>query len=53
MLTTGCFQQVADFTLASTNNFDLNIGQFIKGELVEWEYTKAIILVPLGIPSIK
>lgn len=53
LFTTGCAQRVADFTLASTKNVDLNNGQFIKGKRVEGEDTKVIILFPLGVPSIK
>ena len=53
LFTTGCAQRIADFTLASTKNVDLNNGQFVKGKRVEGEDTKAIILVPLGTPSVK
>ncbi len=50
---TGCSQRVADLTVASTKNFNLNSGQLIKGQRVNGEDTKAIILFPVGIPSVK
>tara|TARA_B100000700_G_scaffold170971_1_gene188774 strand:- start:394 stop:753 length:360 start_codon:yes stop_codon:yes gene_type:complete len=50
---TGCAQRIADFTLASTKNVDLNNGQFAKGERVEGIDTKYVVLVPLGVPSVK
>ena len=53
LLSTGCAQRVADFTLASTKNVDLNNGDFVKGKRVTGEDSKPIILVPIGIPSIK
>jgi hypothetical protein len=53
LLSTGCAQRVADFTLASTKNVDLNNGDFVKGKRVTGEDSKAIVIFPLGIPSIK
>ena len=53
LLLGGCSQRVADFTLASTKNVDLNNGDFVKGKRVVGEDTKAIIIVPLGVPSVK
>ena len=53
LLTTGCAQRVADFTLASTKNVDLNKGEFIKGKRVEGTDTRPIIIVPIGRPNIK
>ena len=53
LLSTGCSQRIADFTLASTKNVDLNNGDFVKGKRVTGEDTKIIILFPIGIPSVK
>jgi len=53
LLSTGCAQRVADFTLASTKNVDLNNGDFVKGKRVTGEDSKVIVIFPLGIPSIK
>ena len=52
-LLSGCAQRVADFTLASTKNIDLNGGNFVTGKRVIGEDTKAIVIIPLGVPSIK
>ncbi|CEO39373.1 hypothetical protein [Photobacterium kishitanii] len=53
LLLTGCAQRIADFTLASTKNVNLNNGHFVEGPRVVGEDTKAIFIVPLGVPSIK
>ncbi|KLV03697.1 hypothetical protein ABT56_17940 [Photobacterium aquae] len=53
ILLSGCAQRVADFTLASTKNVELNNGNFVSGERVVGEDTKAIFIFPLGIPSVK
>ena len=53
MLSTGCAQRVADFTLASTKNVDLISGNFVKGKRVSGEDKKAVVIVPLGMPSVK
>lgn len=53
ILLSGCAQRVADLTLASTKNVELNSGNFVTGERVVGEDTKPIILLPLGIPSVK
>ncbi|MDW3059224.1 hypothetical protein [Vibrio sp. 1978] len=53
LLSTGCAQRVADFTLASTKNVDLNGGNFVKGPRVSGEDSKPVVIFPLGIPSVK
>ncbi|ELJ8809462.1 hypothetical protein RUL24_000790 [Vibrio parahaemolyticus] len=53
LLLSGCAQRVADFTLASTKNVELNDGDFVKGDRVTGEDSKPIIIFPLGIPSVK
>lgn len=53
LMTTGCAQRIADFTLASTKNVDLNSGQFVKGDRVEGIDKKYVVLFPLGVPSVK
>lgn len=53
LITTGCAQRIADLTLASTKNINLNAGNFAEGNRVIGEDSKPIILFPLGIPSIK
>lgn len=49
----GCSQRIADFTLASTKNVDLNTGNFVKGPRVTGSDAKPIIIIPLGVPNIK
>jgi hypothetical protein len=53
LLLSGCAQRVADFTLASTKNVDLNNGEFVVGDRVTGEDSKAIVIMPIGIPSVK
>lgn len=53
VLLSGCAQRIADFTLASTKNVELNNGEFITGKRVIGDDTKAIVIFPLGVPSIK
>lgn len=47
VLLSGCAQRIADFTLASTKNVELNNGKFVTGDRVSGEDTKAIVIVPL------
>ncbi|MGO1297036.1 MAG: hypothetical protein ACTMIA_06945 [Vibrio sp.] len=53
LVTTGCSTRVADFTIASTKNVNLNSGDFIKGKRVTGTDTRAIVLIPVGHPNIK
>lgn len=53
LITSGCAQRVVDFTMGSTKNVNLNSGQFIEGDRVEADDTKVVVLVPLGVPSLK
>jgi len=53
LILTGCSQRIADLTVASTKNFNLNSGQLVKGKRVTGVDTKAVILFPLGVPSVK
>jgi hypothetical protein len=50
---TGCVQRVADFTVASTKNMEINHTSFIKGSRVTGDDMKAILLLPLGVPNVK
>ncbi|WP_261859045.1 hypothetical protein [Photobacterium sanguinicancri] len=53
LLLSGCAQRVVDFTLASTKNVELNNGNFVTGSRVIGKDTKAIVLFPMGVPSLK
>lgn len=50
---TGCSVRMADMTVASTKNYNLNSNQFVKGERVKGEDKVTVILFPLGIPNFK
>ncbi|MGY0216243.1 hypothetical protein ACWJJH_02520 [Endozoicomonadaceae bacterium StTr2] len=53
-LMTGCATRVADLTVASTKNANLNSDKFVTGPRVVGDDTKYIItFIPTGIPSVK
>lgn len=49
----GCTYRVADMTIASTKNYNINSAKFIKGGRVKGEDTAPVFLFPLGIPNVK
>ncbi len=49
----GCSVRVADMTVSSTKNYNINSGKFVKGERVTGEDRHAVVLFPLGIPNVK
>lgn len=49
----GCSSRVADLTVASTKNYNLNSNNFIKGARVTAEDAAPVVLFPLGIPNVK
>ncbi len=49
----GCSQRVADLTVASTKNMNLNSDGFVTGERVEGEDMVPVVLFPFGIPQVK
>jgi len=53
VLLSGCTVRVADMTVGSTKNYNLNSGKFEKGQRVIGEDTAPIVIFPLGIPSVK
>ena len=53
ILFTGCSVRMADMTVASTKNYNLNSNQFVKGERVKGEDKVPVIFFPLGIPNFK
>lgn len=50
---TGCAMRMADMTVASTKNYNLNSNQFVKGQRVTGEDKVAVVLLPLGVPNFK
>jgi hypothetical protein len=53
LLLTGCTVRVADMTVGSTKNYNLNAAKFEKGQRVTGEDKAPIVIFPLGIPSVK
>ncbi|EPJ2031030.1 TPA: lipoprotein [Escherichia albertii] len=53
LLLTGCTVRVADLTVASTKNYNLNGGKFYKGKRVTAEDSYPVIIFPTGIPNVK
>lgn len=53
VLATGCSVRMADMTVASTKNYNLNSNQFVKGERVTGEDKVPVVLFPLGVPNFK
>jgi hypothetical protein len=53
LIVSGCTIRVADLTVGSTKNYNINSTEFIKGPRVTGEDTYPVILFPLGIPNMK
>lgn len=53
VLASGCTVRVADMTVASTKNYNLNSSKFVKGKRVIGEDNYPVILFPLGFPNMK
>jgi len=50
---TGCTTRLADLTVASTKNVNLNSGKLETGEIVEGDDTVIAIIIPFGNPDIE
>ncbi|HEY2455285.1 MAG TPA: hypothetical protein VGI71_22230 [Scandinavium sp.] len=53
LLLSGCTVRVADLTVASSKNYNLNSMKFAKGKRVTAEDIYPVILFPTGIPNVK
>ncbi len=53
MLLAGCSSRVADLTVASTKNYNLNSNNFVKGARVTAEDSAPVVIFPRGIPNVK
>ena len=53
IMASGCAVRIADITVGSTKNYDINSKSFIKGDRVVGEDTAPVFLFPLGIPNLK
>lgn len=53
LLLSGCTYRVADMTVGSTKNYNLNSATFVKGQRVIGEDKAPVVIFPLGIPNVK
>ncbi|MNQ88335.1 hypothetical protein D3C85_1035920 [compost metagenome] len=53
VLASGCTVRVADMTVASTKNYNINSSKFVKGARVTGEDNYPVIIFPTGIPNMK
>lgn len=53
VLSSGCAVRVADMTVGSTKNYNLNSQSFVKGDRVRGEDIAPVFIFPLGIPNVK
>ncbi|WP_010486865.1 hypothetical protein [Pseudomonas sp. S9] len=53
VMLSGCSTRVADLTVASTKNFNTQSGALTSGKRVEGTDRIAVVLIPLGTPSIE
>lgn len=53
ILLSGCSMRIADLTVASTKNFNLNSGELTIGPRVTGKDNVAVILFPIGKPNLK
>lgn len=53
MLLSGCSVRVADLTVGSTKNYNINGNKFITGPRVTAEDSYPVIIFPTGIPNMK
>ncbi|QXY82496.1 hypothetical protein EWI73_00170 [Salmonella bongori] len=53
LLLSGCSARVADMTVASTKNYNLNANKFVKGARVIGEDSAPVFIFPLGVPNVK
>ena len=53
LFASGCSQRVADLTVASTTNVNMNSDQFIEGNRVEGVDNVPAVILPLGVPNVE
>ena len=53
IILSGCTARVADMTVASTKNYNLNSNKFVKGARVKGEDSVPVIIMPLSMPNVK
>lgn len=52
-LLSGCSIRVADLTVGSTKNYNINGNKFLTGQRVMAEDSYPVIIFPMGIPNMK
>ncbi len=53
VIMSGCAVRMADMTIASSKNYNLNSNNFVKGERVVAVDKVPVVLFPLGVPNMK
>ncbi|AIA46706.1 TPA: hypothetical protein ON183_003011 [Serratia marcescens] len=53
VLLSGCSIRVADLTVGSTKNYNINGNKFVTGQRVTAEDSYPVIIFPTGIPNMK
>ncbi|MGF1707193.1 lipoprotein [Enterovibrio baiacu] len=53
ILVSGCTQRIADLTIGSTKNVNINGDNFVEGDRVVGNDTTPIILLPIGVPNVE
>lgn len=53
LMITGCSTRVADLTVVSTKNFNMNSGNLTVGARVEGQSNIPVFIFPLGTPNLK
>ncbi|WP_222939865.1 hypothetical protein [Photobacterium sp. BZF1] len=53
LFASGCTQRVADLTLASSKNVNMNSSGFVEGQRVTGTDQTAVVLFPIGIPNVE
>ncbi|WP_338561951.1 hypothetical protein [Erwinia sp. E_sp_B04_7] len=53
MILSGCSIRIADLTVGSTKNYNINGNKFVTGPRVKAEDSYPVILFPTGIPNMK
>lgn len=53
VLASGCSTRIADMTVASTKNVNMNSSEFVTGNRITGSDTVPVIIFPLGNPDVK
>lgn len=53
ILLSGCTTRIADLTVGSTKNYNINSNKFVKGQRVVGEDMVNVIVFPMGVANLK